>query len=277
MDESEKQKSNEKSQNIRISFSSFFLIISNLVVIVLYNVQHWDFYTVIWLFYFQLVLIGFFKIILYVLGRGNPVEKFVYGYIVGGFYAVFLFLFITSLYEKPPRANATDWILIFIVIIIFLCNHFFSFYKHNKQRLYSGNVFFNHILLRILPMWLVLIIINALTQDMKSENIIVLNGLLVFKTLVDLFTHKLEKTEALPSTEQDQPLSETEKRLTRTMICFTFFFATFWVWVIGGIIVLRFSEYSTLRLVIGLIALLISIVYTIYARKKNSEKNQPEK
>ncbi len=189
-------------RNLLTDSSALSLLVSNIIVIILAIVQRWEVATVLWVYWMQSVIIGFFQFLRIlslkrfstenltinnksVLPTSNT-KTFTAFFFAGhyGFfhfiYAIFLFNFFTT---KP-----LDFGYLFIGGLIFFLNHFFSFYKNrivDEQKTQNiGTLMFSPYI-RIVPMHLIIIFGAILGQ---STLII----FLLLKTLVDLIMHTIK-------------------------------------------------------------------------------------
>lgn len=197
--------------------STISLLVSNIIVIILAIAQRWDVVTVLWVYWMQSVIIGFFQFLRILSLKDFSTDNltinnqpalptsttklytaffFVFHYGFFHFiYAIFLFNFFKS--TRP-----FDFTYLFLGGLVFFINHAFSYF-HNEQVLSFGNEdkplsFGNRIIdqqktqnigqlmfspyARIIPMHLIIIFGALLGQ---SSLII----FLILKTLVDLLMH----------------------------------------------------------------------------------------
>lgn len=183
--------------------STLSLLASNLLVIILAIVQKWDISTVLWVYWIQSIIIGFFQF-LRILSlkkfstdnfriNNQPVSPtiqtktftaFFFAFHYGFFhfiYAIFLFNLFTS--NQP-----FNFTYLFIGGLIFFLNHLFSFY-HNRimdqQKTQNIGLLMFAPYVRIIPMHLIIIFGAFLGQ---STLII----FLLLKTSVDLLMHAIK-------------------------------------------------------------------------------------
>lgn len=175
------------------------LLISNIIVILLAIVQKWDISTVLWVYWMQSIIIGFFQFLRILSLKNFSTENFKinnqsvspttqtktftaffflfhYGFF-HFIYAIFLFNFFT----KQP----VDLTFLSLGGLIFFLNHFFS-YQHNKiideQKVQNiGTLMFSPYA-RIIPMHLIIIFGAILGQT-------TLIIFLLLKTIIDLIMH----------------------------------------------------------------------------------------
>lgn len=185
-----------------MNLSIISLLLSNLLVIILAIIQKWDTSTVLWVYWMQSLIIGFFQF-LRILSlkkfstenfkiNGQPalltnntklITAFFFAFHYGFFhfiYAIFLFNFFT----KQPL----DFAYLFLGGLIFFINHTFSF-LHNRimdeQKMQNiGTLMFTPYA-RIVPMHLIIIFGALLGQS-------ALIVFLLLKTFVDLLMHAIK-------------------------------------------------------------------------------------
>lgn len=185
-----------------MNLSLISLLLSNIIIIILAIVQKWDTSTVLWVYWMQSIIIGFFQFIKILSLKkfftenfkinNQPAQPttqtklftaFFFMFHYGFFhfiYAIFLFnLFTNQLFDF------TD---IFSGGLIFFLNHTFS-YLHNKivdeQKTQNiGHLMFSPYA-RIIPMHLIIVFGAILGQS-------VLIVFLLLKTLADLTMHTIK-------------------------------------------------------------------------------------
>ena len=183
--------------------SSISLLASNIIVIILAIVQKWNVSDVLWVYWMQSVIIGFFQFLRILSLKKFSTENFKinnqpalptiqtkiftafffalhYGFF-HFIYAIFLFILFKS--DKP-----LDFGYLFVGGSIFFLNHFFS-YWHNRiadeQKTQNiGKLMFSPYL-RIIPMHLIIIFGAFLGQ---STLII----FLLLKTSADILMHNIK-------------------------------------------------------------------------------------
>lgn len=183
-----------------MNLSVVSLLISNVIVIILAIVQKWEVSTVLWIYWMQSIIIGFFQFLRILSLKSFSTENFkinnqsvlpttqtktftafFFMFHYGFFhfiYAIFLFNFFTS-------SQASDFANLFLGGTIFFINHLFSYY-HNKiideQKTQNiGQLMFTPYT-RIIPMHLIIVFGAILGQS----------ALIIFlflKTLADLAMH----------------------------------------------------------------------------------------
>lgn len=183
-----------------ISDSSFIsLLISNILIIILALVQKWDISTVLWVYWMQSVIIGFFQFLRILSLKNFSTDNFTINnksvlatngtkiftaffflFHYGFFHLVYAILLFNFLTTQPP-----DFTYIFTGGLIFFINHTFSFYYNiiiDRTKMQNiGQLMFSPYV-RIIPMHLVIIFGAILGQAS-------LTIFLVLKTLADLIAH----------------------------------------------------------------------------------------
>lgn len=183
-------------------FSFLSLLVSNLLVIFLAVFENWDTATVLWVYWIQSIIIGFFQFFRILSLKQFSTEKFTinnqpvqptqatkvttalfFAFHYGFFhliYAIFLFTLFTK--------QLLDRMYLFTGGGIFFINHFFS-YRHNKrldeqkvQRI--GTLMFAPYK-RIIPMHIIIVLGGILGQG-------ALIVFLLLKTATDLVLHTMK-------------------------------------------------------------------------------------
>ena len=188
----EQSKSNSNFQ--KIDNSDIFLIVSNLIPIFLLIFDRIDFWTGIWIYFFQFAFLGFLKII-FIFGKkdrikdSSPGTKFAIAYFLLAFYFFFIFLFLISLIHRPLNLDLFGYLFFILSIVIFFTSHLYSFYFHKAKKYTLDEVFLKHFGLRLGPMYILLIIAaNVTLSSDKNLNIFYF----IIKTIIDIGTHKIE-------------------------------------------------------------------------------------
>jgi hypothetical protein len=194
----------ENRKLLFIDLTLILLLIANLVPIVILLTQDWDFYTYIWIYYFQITFIGFFKVIIVcsskkILKDASSGDRFFIAYGLLGFYGVFLFFFYTSLIHNPPHLTDLDLIYLGLAVALFFGVHLFSTIYHRNYTYAQREFMVKHLIIRIGSMWFTLVILSGILEMIESGNFIYLVGGLLFKITVDVVTHHLEYKNAIVS------------------------------------------------------------------------------
>ena len=212
-------------------FSTWLLIFSNLLVIAFAVIENWDLLTLMWIYWFQSVIIGFFNFIRILTLKdfstkdfhinNKPVKAtkgvkiftaFFFAFHYGGFHLVYLgFLFIASFtsiipssitsYPAGPSdiaANVSDIVTNVIYILvstaIFFINHLYSFLhnrKKDKKKQNIGRVMFFPYA-RIIPMHLTIVVGIPFLGGGLIQTTLVLFLFLILKTIADVVMHTIE-------------------------------------------------------------------------------------
>lgn len=182
--------------------STLSLLFSNILIIILALAQKWEISTILWVYWMQSIIIGFFQFLKILSLKKFSTENFkinshpalptaqtkaftafffVFHYGFFHFiYAIFLFNFFTD--------KSLDSAYIIIGGLIFFLNHTFSYFHHkiiDEQKLQNIGqlMFFPYV--RIIPMHLI-IIFGAILG--KSALIV----FLILKTITDLALHTIK-------------------------------------------------------------------------------------
>lgn len=180
--------------------STISLLFSNLVIIFLSFIQKWEVSTILWVYWIQSIIIGFFQFLKILSLKKFSTENFtinnepalptsqtkvstafffLFHY---GFFHFIYAIFLASVIAKTPE----NFLSILTGSTIFFLNHFYSFVhnKINDQKL-TPNI--GHLMfapyLRIIPMHLVIVIGALLTNQA------LLVVFLFLKTFTDLLAH----------------------------------------------------------------------------------------
>ncbi len=187
----------------RFDQSTWILIASNLLTLVLAVTQNWSIGTIFWTYWIQSVLIGLFNAIRIfslrqfrtegMTSNGQPIEpnrtssKIQTGIFFLVHYGLFHFVYAAFLFASFPEVD-----LFFLVIgaAIFFSNHLYSFLQHRQADRESvphlGGIMFRPYL-RIFPMHLTIVFFGMAMQS--RETLIVF---LLIKTVADTAMHLLE-------------------------------------------------------------------------------------
>jgi len=193
----------EASQRKKIITTSILLLLANILTILFYLNRDIEFYTLIWIYFFQFTFIGFFKILflftskqLKFISRTKRFTKFAIGYFLAAFYAMFLFFFATSFSTRPPNLTQTDLIYMIVLIGLFFITHLSSYLYQRQQiskKMKLGTVLNLEIFGRIFPMWFLLIIAAGIEEYILAGNELLLYGFFIAKVITDEISHILEK------------------------------------------------------------------------------------
>lgn len=168
---------------IRLDLSAITLILSNLLVISLALIQNWDISTLLWVYWIQSIIIGFFQFFRILSLKTFTAFFFVFHY---GFFHFIYAIFLSNFFQNSPGLNLQDLLL---GSAIFFANHLSSFIQNRVQdeklKPNIGTLLFQPYI-RIIPMHLVLILGIILENQGK------LIFFLILKTLADLITHTIK-------------------------------------------------------------------------------------
>lgn len=185
-----------------MNLSIISLLLSNIIVMILAIIQKWDTSTVLWVYWMQSIIIGFFQLLRILSLKKFSTENFkinnqpalpttqtklfiafFFAFHYGFFhfiYAIFLFNFFTN--------QPLDFTYLFLGGAIFFLNHLFSYFQNKlideQKKQNIGTMMFSPYA-RIVPMHLIIIFGAILGQ---SALII----FLLLKTLIDLITHAIK-------------------------------------------------------------------------------------
>jgi hypothetical protein len=212
--------------NTRLHFdeSALFLVLSNIATITLAVYEKWRWSEVMWIYWGQSIIIGYFswKRIrclknfstdgFTVQGRDAQPTKATqrdatrdFAWVYGSFHAVYgVFLCIVSAIEATLSRN--DVVGILSCIILFACNHRFSFHRNVESDLRQrSNIAFLMFfpLARILPIHLTV----AVGFQFRNRTSGILLFFLCLKTIVDLFMHLIEHRK-----DRQHPAGDAETR-----------------------------------------------------------------
>jgi|SRR3989344_7394247 len=186
----------------RLDYSSILLISSNILTIILAITQNWSLGILLWIYWFQSIIIGILNVFKILVLKNFSTENFkineqnvspnnrtkifvalFFAFHYGFFhfiYSIFLTLILT--------VSLIDSKIILLTALIFLINHSFSFFsnlKNDRNKNIGQVMFFPYI--RIIPMHLIILLGFFIGNS--------LFGLILFlllKTLADLITHNIE-------------------------------------------------------------------------------------
>lgn len=194
-----------KLREILADSSTVSLLSSNILVIILAVVQRWEITTVLWVYWMQSIIIGFFYFLRILTLRKFSTENFnignrpapptpqtkiftalffVFHY---GFFHFIYAIFLSQFFSSGQR---TDFNYLFLGGLIFSLNHSFSYWqnkKNDEQKIQNIGQLMLTPYVRIIPMHLI-IIFGAFAGQ---------SALLIFlllKTAVDILMHTAKHT-----------------------------------------------------------------------------------
>ena len=185
------------------------LLISNVAVIILAVIEKWDAATILWVYWMQSVIIGFFQFVRILSLKKFSTEKFTVNnqpvlptvqtkktvaVFFAFHYGFFHFIYAIFLFNIFKISQPVDGMFFFLGSSMFFLNHFFS-YRHNRiidelkiQNI--GQIMFAPYV-RIVPMHVIIIFGFFLGQS-------TLIVFLLLKTIADLFLHTVKHKTMLP-------------------------------------------------------------------------------
>jgi len=192
-----------------VSLQTLFLV--NLATIFIAVQEKWGLGTLMWVYWFQSVIIGLFNIVRIIRLEKFTTEGFTMNnqpvppvpasrYVVAGFFAmhyglfhlVYFFFLLLGFGDIAGSSGPVAWSFVFGTSCIFFCNHLFS-HIYNRGRdtqiVNIGTLMFLPYA-RILPMHLTIIFAPALAIFSAIPLII----FLLLKTFADMVTHIVEHT-----------------------------------------------------------------------------------
>lgn len=210
----------KKFKNVLSDYSVITLIISNLIIIALAIVQNWNFITVLWIYWFQSIIIGFFHFIKILtlknfsskgvriderpIANSKPIRSsffFIALYCYIHFiYMGFLFAFY-SYYNSPHNdlkffTAIPESSYVFFSSIMFFTNHLFSFLynRKNDQKKYNVKNITSLPYIRTIPIHFAIFIwfLAIISFGDKIGTGISFILFLLLKTLTDVIMHIIE-------------------------------------------------------------------------------------
>jgi|SRR3989344_2199410 len=193
----------ELNKYFKINPSVIILIFSNVITILFAIIQKWDFITVIWVYWFQNIIIGFFTFIkilnlknfttenVYINQKRVKPTKKVKTYVAFFFAAYYGFFHLGYLiFIALATSNFSNISFILLSSAIFFGNHLFSFFQNykndtKKKQNIGTAMFFPYT--RIIPMHLIMIFGFIFFNNQGS-----LMFFLILKTFADLIMHQIE-------------------------------------------------------------------------------------
>jgi len=183
--------------------SSKSLLFSNLITIAIALLEHWNLRTVLFIYWGQNIIIGFFNV-LRLLSikdfniRGNVAQPFPawVRLIPAGFFALHYGFFHFGYFQFIGLADARDWKWVWFSLIIFFLHHLYSFRRNfpKEADAWSFARLMSFPYLRIVPMHIIIIFGGFITILLRNEfaDRLVLIFFLLLKTNTDLRMHQAE-------------------------------------------------------------------------------------
>jgi hypothetical protein len=198
---------NPLQKNILSNASLWALLLSNIIVICIALTEGWNLTTLLWVYWFQSIVIGFFHFIRILQLKefstegfkinGQPAQPtrgtkiftayfFLFHY--GIFHIVYLVFLLTGTFTNTygESLNLTESKAILYAALVFFINHLFSFFynrpRDTKKQNIGALMFYPYA--RILPMHLTIILSSLFTSALLF--------FLVLKTFSDILMHVIE-------------------------------------------------------------------------------------
>ncbi|MBX9906542.1 hypothetical protein K2X96_01430 [Patescibacteria group bacterium] len=211
---------NPLQKNILSNASLWVLLLSNIIVIYIALTEGWNLTTLLWVYWFQSIVIGFFHFIRILQLQefstegfkinGQPAQPtrrtkiftayfFLFHY--GIFHIVYLIFLLTGTFTETygESLNITESKAILYAALVFFINHLFSFFynrpRDTKKQNIGALMFYPYA--RILPMHLTIILSSLFTSALLF--------FLVLKTFSDILMHVIEHKVIKKEEEQKYP------------------------------------------------------------------------
>lgn len=197
----------QSKKNLLTDPSLWLLVFSNLVTIFFAVKEGWDVSTILWIYWFQSVIIGFFNVVrilqlqeFSVEGveiNGHPAKPtqrtkntiaFFFLVHYGLFHVVYcVFLLVGTLINPFGRSvGPIEWKVILLTALLFFVNHLFSYFYNRPTDTKKQNIgsLMGYPYLRIFPMHFTIIVSFAFANALLF--------FLVLKTICDCLMHIVE-------------------------------------------------------------------------------------
>ena len=193
----------ELKTTLKDDSSARSLLFSNLFTIAIALLEHWNLRTVLFIYWGQNIIIGFFNVLrLLNINKFNardnlpPALPLAVRCIPAGFFALHYGLFHFVYLQFIGLADARDWKWVWVSLIIFFLHHLYSF-RHNFPKEVDAWNFarlMSFPYIRIVPMHIIIIFGGFLTLLLRNEfaDRLVLIFFLLLKTNADLKMHQAE-------------------------------------------------------------------------------------
>lgn len=192
-----------KLRKILTDSSTISLLFSNILIIILAIVQRWEITTILWTYWMQSVIIGFFNF-LRILSLKNfstisftinhqpalptPQTKIFTAFFFAIHYGFFHFIYAIFLFQLFSSGQTLDSNYLFLGGLIFFLNHSFSYWQNKKideqETQNIGRLMFAPYA-RIIPMHLIIVLGAFIGQS-------TLLLFLLLKTVVDILMHTVK-------------------------------------------------------------------------------------
>ena len=193
--------------------STLLLIISNIITIIIAVIENWDFVIILFVYWCQSVIIGFFAILKILNLKEFSTENFYVGYeqpkpteetkkFVAGYFATgYVFMHLLYIWMIIAISSDNGYVFtrfvdssIFIIssIVFFLIAHFYSYIynkeEDSKKKQNIGSMFLRPFA-RIIPIHFAPVIFGFIYGLLTISNKISLVAFLLLKTLIDVIMH----------------------------------------------------------------------------------------
>ncbi|MFH0864002.1 MAG: DUF6498-containing protein [Candidatus Gottesmanbacteria bacterium] len=182
--------------------SLYLLLFTNLSTIYFAYIEHWNLLTVMWIYWFQSIIIGLFTFVRLINLRNynSRAISFIISY--GIFHMGFLVFLLLGFLGNATRGIVSEFGFVLMSAFLFFVNHLFSYF-YNKDRDQEGFIFHKDVdriisisYMRIIPMHIIIILGQIITSIFLSEARYTLFLFLFLKTYADLYSHTLKHTSA---------------------------------------------------------------------------------
>lgn len=192
--------------------SSISLLLSNIIVIILAILQKWDVATVLWVYWMQSIIIGFFQFMRILSLKKFSTENFTVNnqpapptsqtkiftaFFFAFHYGFFHFIYVIFLFNFFQFSQPLDFKYLFTGGLIFFLNHTFSYFYNkiiDKEKVQNIAALIFSPYARIIPMHLIIIFGAILGQS-------TLIVFLILKTLADIMMHVIKPVQEVKAIE----------------------------------------------------------------------------
>ncbi len=197
----------QSKRNLLTDPSLWLLLFSNLVTIFFATKEGWNVSTILWVYWFQSITIGFFNFVRILQLKefsaegfkinGQPAEStqrtkiltaFFFLVHYGFFHLGYMIFLLAGTFAKPftQSVGSIEWKLIFLAALLFFINHLFSYFYNRPTDTKKQNIgnLMGYPYLRIIPM--------HLTAIFGSFFVNALPFFLLLKTFSDAVMHVVE-------------------------------------------------------------------------------------
>jgi hypothetical protein len=213
----------EKKITRNFDLSALFLIVSNVITIVIAVLEQWQLSEVIWIYWWQNIIIGFYnykriRSLKHFSAEGFTINKkpvaptkatqgfvAIFFLLHFGFFHLVYLIFIMIEGAALPKLNSVGFVS---CLVVFIINHHFSF-RHNLEKDLQKKPHIGTIMLfpyaRIIPMHLIILIGGFFAGASPALLVI----FLVLKTYADLFMHRIEHSDKYRIWLKDKSVKNT--------------------------------------------------------------------